>query len=55
MQTYRDLIELARISREQARATKDPDVAAELRRMAREYQERASKLNARQVPALDHS
>jgi len=24
MQTYRDLIELARISREQARATKDP-------------------------------
>jgi len=54
MQTYRDLIELARVSRE-ARATKDPDVAAELRRMAREYQERASKLNARQVPALDHS
>ncbi len=44
MQTYRDLIELARICREQARAAKAADVAAELRRMAKEYERRAARL-----------
>jgi hypothetical protein len=44
MRTYRDLIELARICREQARAIKTPDVAAELRRMAKEYERRAAQL-----------
>ncbi len=49
MQTYNDLIELARICKEQARATTSPDVAAELMRMAGEYQHRASKRRSEQL------
>jgi hypothetical protein len=52
MQTYRDLIELARICTKQARATKSQDVAAELRRMAKEYERRAAELNDSNVPSL---
>jgi hypothetical protein len=42
MENYDDLIELARICREQARAAKAKNVAAELRRMAKEYEKRAA-------------
>lgn len=45
MQMYNDLIELAQICLKQARAATSSEVAAELRRMAREYRERAAKLN----------
>src|SRR5208337_5420944 len=41
-----DLIELARICREQARGARSRQVAAELRRMAKEYQQRAAQLDA---------
>jgi hypothetical protein len=50
MQSYDDLIELARICHEQARATKAPDVSAELNRMAKEYERRATQLNGGQLP-----
>lgn len=46
MPTYDDLVELARICREQARATKSAAVVRELRSMAKDYQERAAKLAA---------
>jgi hypothetical protein len=42
MERYDDLVELARICREQARSAKAKTVAAELRRMAKEYEKRAS-------------
>jgi hypothetical protein len=45
MQTYNDLIELARICAKQARATKSAEAATELRRMADEYRLRAAQLN----------
>jgi hypothetical protein len=44
MESYDDLIELARICREQARAAKAKNVAAELRRMSKEYEKRAASL-----------
>jgi replication-associated recombination protein RarA len=44
MQTYEDLVELASICLRQARAAKSRAVAAELRRMAKEYQKRAAEL-----------
>jgi hypothetical protein len=53
MQSYDDLIELARICVEQARAARNREVAAELRRMGREYHERAAKLNGGTAPPLD--
>jgi hypothetical protein len=40
------LLELARICLEQARITQAPNVAAELRRMAKDYQRRAALLAA---------
>jgi hypothetical protein len=46
MESYDDLIELARICREQARAAKPKNVAAELRRMAKEYEKRAAGLRS---------
>jgi len=45
MQAYQDLIELARICLGRARAAHSPEVAGKLRSMAKEYQERAAKLN----------
>ena len=44
MQTYEDLVELASICLRQARSAKSRAVAAELRRMAKEYQKRAAEL-----------
>jgi len=50
MQSYDDLIELARICHEQARATKALHACAELNRMAKEYERRAAQLNGGQSP-----
>ena len=47
MQAYRDLVELARICLKQAREATIPSVRDELNRMAREYQQRAAKLDGR--------
>ena len=49
MQAYRDLVELARICLKQARETAIPFVRDELNRMAREYQQRAAKLDSREL------
>jgi hypothetical protein len=42
MPTYDDLIELAAICLRQARAAKSRAIAAELRRMVKEYEKRAA-------------
>jgi len=52
MQTYEDLVELAKICMRQARETKSRQVAAELRRMAKDYQKRAAELNSGKLPNL---
>jgi hypothetical protein len=53
MRFYSDLVELARICIEQARKAKNKTVAAELRRMADEYQRRAGELRTgRDLPSL---
>jgi hypothetical protein len=52
MQTYEDLVELAKICMRQARDTKSRQVAAELRRMAKDYQKRAAELNSGKLPDL---
>ncbi|HEY7248527.1 MAG TPA: hypothetical protein VH678_32080 [Xanthobacteraceae bacterium] len=44
VENYDDLIELARICREQARTATAKNVAAELRRMSKEYERRAATL-----------
>jgi len=45
MDSYEELVELARICERQARIAQTKDVAAELLRMAREYQDKAARLN----------
>lgn len=50
MRTYEDLAELARICMRQARETKSRAVAAELRRMAKDYQRRAADLEGGKLP-----
>jgi hypothetical protein len=52
MQTYEELVELARICVRNARTTTDNEVAAELWKMAREYKEKAARLNGGRVPSL---
>jgi len=52
MQTYEDLVELAKICVGQARKTKSRKVAAELRRMAKDYQKRAAALNSGKLPDI---
>ncbi len=49
IQTQDDLVELARSCQEQSRVTPASDAAAELRRMAKEYQRRAA-----QEPGVSH-
>jgi hypothetical protein len=48
MQAYSDLVELARICLKYAREATVPSVRDELNRMAREYQQRAAKLDGRE-------
>lgn len=52
MPTYQDLAELANICLRQARLAKSRSVAAELRRMAKEYQKRAAAFNSGKRPPL---
>jgi len=52
MQMYDDLVELARICVRQACGTKNKVAAAELMRMAKEFQHRAAKLNPGKLPRL---
>jgi hypothetical protein len=49
---YDDMVELAKICMQQSRATKAKDVAAELRRMAKEYQRRAAGLDGENLPDI---
>ena len=51
MQKHED--SLARICIRNARGTTNKETAEELRRLAKEYQERAAKLNGGKRPALD--
>jgi hypothetical protein len=49
---YDELVELAKMCAHQARVTMAKDVADELRRMAREYQQRAADLNSGKMPDI---
>jgi hypothetical protein len=51
LERYQDLVELARIYMQLSRATKAKDVAAHLRRMAKEYQ-RSAVRGVRRLPHL---
>jgi hypothetical protein len=57
MHSYNDLVQLARICLEQARKAKDKAVAAQLRRMADDYQKRAGELRTSRppLPASEHA
>jgi hypothetical protein len=48
--SYDDLVELARLCLRQAAATSNPAAAAELRRMASEYEQRAAALDEARAP-----
>lgn len=52
MNSYDDLLHLARICRKQAEVASSESVADELRRMASEYLRRAGDLNGGVVPEL---
>jgi|HubBroStandDraft_4_1064222.scaffolds.fasta_scaffold1372511_1 hypothetical protein len=52
MQTYDQLVEIARICLRQARMAGAAEVVKELRRMAWEYREKAAKLNGGKLPDL---
>ena len=49
MPSYQDLVELAEICLSQAHRVKSRAVAAELRRMAKDYQKRAGELDSGKV------
>jgi hypothetical protein len=53
VQSYDDLLELARLCWRQAKATRTAAVAEELVRMAKEYQRRAGELAGGKLPKLD--
>ena len=52
MQTYDNLVELARICLEQSRKAKNPFVSAELRHVAKGYQLRAAAMNHGRIPDI---
>jgi hypothetical protein len=52
MQTYSELIELARLCLKQAHLTMNPILSVELRRLAKECQESAAKLNDGKLPDI---
>ncbi len=52
MQTYDDLVELARICLKQSRESKNPFVSAELRHVAKGYQLRAAAMNNGKLPDI---
>ena len=49
-QDYDELVRLARLCFKHAGATSDPHTARQLRQMAREYQQRAAKLDGGHPP-----
>jgi hypothetical protein len=49
---YHDMVELAKICLRQARASANPEVAKELRRLAKQYQERAADLDGGILPDI---
>ena len=51
-QSYKDLVELAKICIRQARACILPEAAAELGRMAKEYQEQPAALDGGRLPDI---
>ena len=51
METYDELVELARMCWREAQRSRD-DVAFELRRMARRYQDQAAKLDGGKLPDI---
>jgi hypothetical protein len=53
MQTYNDLMELARICLKQARQATDPALGKELLSMAREYQQRSAKRDGGEIIDMD--
>jgi hypothetical protein len=53
MPTYSDMVELAKICARQARAASNPEVAQELRRLARDYQKRAADLGGGVQPDIE--
>jgi hypothetical protein len=50
---YDELVELARLCWRQSYLAQNEDVAREFRKMAREYQEAAAKLDDGELPALE--
>lgn len=52
MPTCHEFTELARLCWRQAHLAQTPDVALELRQMAREYQEKAARLDGGNLPDL---
>jgi hypothetical protein len=52
MQTYDDLVKLARTSARQAREMTNPSVSNELMRMAKHYQLRAAELDGGKLPDI---
>ena len=52
MREHEDLAELAKICMAQARATQSPEVAEALRRMARDYRQRAARLDSGTPPEM---
>jgi hypothetical protein len=52
MQSYDDLVELARICVKQAREAKSPSVRAELMNLARGYRIRAASMNNGRLPDI---
>jgi hypothetical protein len=53
MPSYRDMVELAKICARQARAASNPEVALELRRLAKEYQKKAADLDGGVLPDIE--
>lgn len=52
MPSYDQYVELARMCWRQAHVTTSAEVAAHLRKMAREYQQEAAKLDGGKLPAI---
>jgi len=53
MNTFADLVQLARICLRQARISRTPEVAHAFQQMAEEYQEKAANLNDSEAPDID--
>lgn len=53
MNTFADLVQLARICLRQARISRTPEVAHAFRQMAEEYQEKAANLSNGETPNMN--